>query len=139
MDGKAEDAVGHGIVDDIGHLNALAHFTEMVLVVPEPIWSKTLLVHEVVRRGNMGYLRHPAHGETGKRLDPVFDDEAGVHARWRFRADVETEPVGGYRAQVSGVAEKGPCFGKLYRQHLDLLDLKNSHRHLRAFIQTAPT
>lgn len=53
MDSKAENTVGHGVVDDIGHLDALVPLTKMMLVVPEPAWSDTLLVHEVVWRGDM--------------------------------------------------------------------------------------
>ena len=64
----SEYAKSDGIMNDIANLGAIIQRFKIMLVVPETIWSETLLVDEVIGFMHMRYLRDPRGRNAEKRF-----------------------------------------------------------------------
>ena len=62
------------VVQDVVHLDATLHFLEMMLVMPQGIRPKPLLVDEVRPVLTMGDFCDPCHGDVQQRTNAVPDD-----------------------------------------------------------------
>lgn len=70
---------GYPVMNDIRHFHPAGNLPEMMLVVPEGIGAKTLLIDKKSTVRNMGDLGHPVHGDTRQRAYLVLNDLTGVH------------------------------------------------------------
>ena len=65
-------------MNEVVYFDPSLHFTEPVLMVPETIRAKTLLVNKESRAVHMGNLRGPVNSKPEQRPYGVGNDLAGV-------------------------------------------------------------
>ena len=56
-----------GIGDNIDHSDTIDGRFEKMLVMPESIWTKSLLIYEIVWRIHVGNFRYPENRKPEKR------------------------------------------------------------------------
>ena len=68
-------------MDDIAHLGPSGDGLEVVLMMPEPVGPRTLLIDEHDTVDDVGNLGDPEDPQTGHGDDVIGHDEPGVHRR----------------------------------------------------------
>lgn len=105
----ADDAVGHFVVQAIGHQDAAVLLGEVVLMVPHSVGSKALFIDEVPALLNVGNFRDPVHLDAGEGADSVADDHASVHLQASYiGSDLERDIPRRHIIQVFGAREEPP-------------------------------
>ncbi len=112
----AQPAEGDAVMNDIRHQYTLAVGLEMVLVVPEAVGAKALLIDEHPAIIYPGYLRHPVHRDAQYGFEAIFDDLAGINPplMW-FTDNGEAHPGRSNVLEVGRVAEELPGQTRTYR------------------------
>ena len=103
---------------------------EKMLVVPDRVRPHALLIHEAVRRGDVGDFRQPRHRHAEQRAHAVLDDHAGINLRRQFAEHLEVEPRRRDLREVARVGKKGPAGPDRSGNHLRVTKRVNGHRHV---------
>src|ERR1700733_11913659 len=94
---------------EIGHLHAFRRFSEMMLMMPEPVGAAALFVHKTNSFIDLRDLCHPVYPKPGKRAQPVLDDLTGVNlATVARRQDGEPHLRWSDRRELTRISEKIP-------------------------------
>src|SRR5659263_115103 len=86
-------AEGEGIMHEVFHRGSSFNLAEVVLVMPEPVGTETLLVHEHPGFQNMRDFGYPADRDAGENTYGVRHDHPGMHPQRDVGRDLD--PQGG--------------------------------------------
>jgi hypothetical protein len=102
-------------MNQIVHFNALLDRFKTVLMVPETIRAKSLLVNKEMGTLNVSYFGSPVDGHLQKRPDGVGDNLSGVGSACWWRRNVKIHTRRCDLHQVTGIREEIPGFLNTYR------------------------
>jgi len=98
------------IADDICHLNSIICFFEVMLVMPEFVRTKPLLIDKIKRLFNVSDFCYPRVWYSKHRMNFVSDYHSGIHFIRKLAGDFKVEPLRSYYRKVIRIGEKLPRF-----------------------------